>query len=135
MYAEYAFDDSDYHRAEMTVDFDAASRSLTLRRRVGCPAGSAPQENRFSGANPLVSLANFLAGLVDQGKLVSNEIGEMCRFLAWGWGTKVFGEHHPDCFSGMMKYSRRQWHDLRPTRLYTGPGLVQMELDIRTPWP
>ena len=133
MYAEYAFDDSDYHRAEMTVDFDAASRSLTLKTAVsGAQHGSAPQENRFSGANPLVSLANFLAGLVDQGKLVSNEIGEMCRFLAWGWGTKVFGEHHPELLLRDDEvFEAGNGTTYAATRLYTRPDSVQMELDIR----
>ena len=102
MYAEYSFDDPDYHRAEMTVDFDVVSRSLTLRTAVaGAQHGSAPQENRSGGANPVVSLANFLAGLVDQGKLASNEIGEMCRFLAWGGGRRCLESIIQSCFSGM----------------------------------
>ncbi len=133
MYAEYSFDDPDYHRAEMTVDFDVAARSLTLRTAVaGAQHGSAPQENRSGGANPVVSLANFLAGLVDQGKLASNEIGEMCRFLAWGWGTKVFGEHHPELLLRNDEvFEAGNGTTYAATRLYTRPDLVQMELDIR----
>ena len=133
MYAEYSFDDPDYHRAEMTVDFDVVSRSLTLRTAVaGAQHGSAPQENRSGGANPVVSLANFLAGLVDQGKLASNEIGEMCRFLAWGWGTKVFGEHHPELLLRNDEvFETGNGTTYAATRLYTRPDLVQMELDIR----
>ena len=133
MYAEYSFDDPDYHRAEMTVDFDVVSRSLTLRTAVaGAQHGSAPQENRSGGANPVVSLANFLAGLVDQGKLASNEIGEMCRFLAWGWGTKVFGEHHPELLLRNDEvFEAGNGTTYAATRLYTRPDLVQMELDIR----
>ena len=133
MYGEYSFDDPDYHRAEMTVDFDVASRSLTLRTAVaGAQHGSAPQENRSGGANPVVSLANFLAGLVDQGKLASNEIGEMCRFLAWGWGTKVFGEHHPELLLRNDEvFETGNGTTYAATRLYTRPDLVQMELDIR----
>ena len=133
MYAEYSFDDPDYHRAEMTVDFVVVSRSLTLRTAVaGAQHGSAPQENRSGGANPVVSLANFLAGLVDQGKLASNEIGEMCRFLAWGWGTKVFGEHHPELLLRNDEvFEAGNGTTYAATRLYTRPDLVQMELDIR----
>ena len=133
MYAEYSFDDPDYRRAEMAVDFDVASRSLTLQTAVaGAQHGSAPQENRSSGANPVASLANFLAGLVDQGKLASNEIGEMCRFLAWGWGTKVFGEHHPELLLRDDEvFETGNGTTYAATRLYTRPDLVQMELDIR----
>ncbi|MFN2168034.1 MAG: dipeptidase, partial [Anaerolineae bacterium] len=46
--------------------------------------------------NPLVSLANFLAGLVDDGTLADNGYGHMAQFIAWGWGTHVFGEAHPE---------------------------------------
>ena len=133
MYAEYPFDDTNYHRAEMTIDFDIASRSLTLKTAVaGAQHGSAPQENRSDGANPVVSLANFLAGLANQGKLMSNEISEMCRFLSWGWGTKVFGEHHP----GLLQrddevFERGNGTTYAATRIYTKTDLVQMELDIR----
>ena len=133
MYAEYAFDDPDYLRAEMTVDFDIASRSITLQTVVsGAQHGSAPQENRSSGANPVVALTNFLAGLVNQGKLVSNEIGEMCRFIAWGWGTKVFGEHHPELLMRDDEvFEVGNGTTYATTRLYTRPDLVQMELDVR----
>ena len=133
MYAECPFDDINYQRAEMTIDFDVKSRSLTLHTAVaGAQHGSAPQENRTNGANPVVSLANFLAGLVDQGKLASNEIGEMCRFLAWGWGTKVFGEHHPGLLLRDDEvFATGNGTTYAATRFYTTPDVVQMELDIR----
>lgn len=52
------------------------------------PYGSAPQENRANGANPLVSLANFLAALVDDGTLSTNGFARMTQFVAWDGKTE-----------------------------------------------
>ena len=95
MYAAYGFDDPEYHRAPLQVARVDAGLVLTTTVE-GAQHGSAPGENRTDGANPLVSLANFLAGLVDNGTLASNGYGRMAQFIEWGWGTQVFGEKHPE---------------------------------------
>ncbi len=96
LYQAHPFDDPTYRRANLTVDTRSKPGSVLLITEVaGAQHGSAPDENREHGANPLVSLANFLGGLVEQGKLARTEAGELCRFITWAWGTRVFGEHHP----------------------------------------
>ena len=55
-----------------------------------------PDQNREDGANPVISLSNFLAHLVDNQTLALNGVGRMMQFMAWGWGTTVFGEKQPD---------------------------------------
>lgn len=94
LYQAYGFDDENYRRANLDVSRDGSAVILTTTV-LGAQHGSAPAENRAEGANPLVSLANFLAGLVEDGMLYSNGYGRMTQFIAWGWGTQVFGEKHP----------------------------------------
>jgi succinyl-diaminopimelate desuccinylase len=96
-YADHPFDDPSYRRAKLTVDTSGMPAQLKLITEVaGAQHGSAPQENRADGANPLVSLANFLGAMVETDVLVDNDVGRMCRFIKWMWGTKVLGENHPD---------------------------------------
>lgn len=86
-----------YRPAELEcVETDS---EVTLTTKVmGSQHGSSPHENRDSGANPLVSLANFLAFLATNKKrlLADNSIARMTQFIRWGWGTQVFGEKHPE---------------------------------------
>ena len=94
-YAAFSFDDVDYRRADLFVERDGAAVLLSANVS-GAQHGSAPHANRAEGANPLVSLTNFVAHLKDEGVLSENGIARMCEFIAWAWGTRVFGEHHPD---------------------------------------
>ena len=93
-YATYGFDDTAYRAAEFSVSRDGADVVLTTRV-AGAQHGSSPQENRAEGANPLVSLANFIAGQAADGAFVDNHYTRISDFIAWGWGTMVFGEKHP----------------------------------------
>jgi succinyl-diaminopimelate desuccinylase len=93
-YASYGFDDPDYRAAALAVSRDGAEVVLTTRV-AGAQHGSAPEENRAMGANPLVSLANFIAGQAADGVLGDNHYTRIADFIAWGWGTFVFGEKHP----------------------------------------
>jgi len=93
-YAAYGFDDPDYRRAALAVSRDGADVVLTTTV-AGAQHGSAPDENRAEGANPLVSLANFIAGQAADGVLGDNHYTSIADFTAWGWGTFVFGEKHP----------------------------------------
>ena len=93
-YASYGFDDPGYRPATLTVSRD--NGYVVLRTEVaGAQHGSAPEENRANGANPLVSLANFIAGQAADGTLGDNHYTQIADFVAWGWGTMVFGEKHP----------------------------------------
>ena len=96
-YENHPFDDPSYRRATLTVDTSGMPTQLKLITEVaGAQHGSTPEENRAEGANPLVSLTNFLAGLVETNVLVDNDVGRTCKFVKWMWGTKVFGENHAD---------------------------------------
>ena len=98
-------DERPYRRAPLNVMCDKDNNQVTLTTDViGVQHGSGPQENRANGANPLVSLTNFLAYLVYEVpgnndslgiKLVDNDFAKMARFIRWGWGTQAFGEKHP----------------------------------------
>lgn len=97
-------DERPYARAPLKCDEKDNQVTLTTEV-IGVQHGSGPNENRDNGANPLVSLTNFLAYLVYELpsntnnlglKLADNDIAKMARFIRWGWGTLVFGEKHPD---------------------------------------
>jgi succinyl-diaminopimelate desuccinylase len=94
-YRTCPFDDPDYHPADISVVLSDAAVVITAKV-AGAQHGSAPQQNRANGANPLVSLTNFLAFLVDRDILANNLNGEMCRFIRWAFGTRAFGENQPD---------------------------------------
>jgi len=96
-YRSYRFDDPYYRAADLTVSgVDDENRVSLTTKVAGAQHGSAPDINRRNGANPLVSLANFLTHLVHDNKLASNEISRMTQLMTWGWGTKAFGENHPE---------------------------------------
>lgn len=97
MYKEYVFDDAEYVRAPLEVKrtSDAVILKTTV---VGAQHGSAPEENRANGANPLVSLANFLGGLTKSGQLAVTAASTACTFIEWMWGTYAFGEKHTDLY-------------------------------------
>lgn len=97
MYAGHRFDDPAYRPARLFVHRDRMPERLVLETVVaGAQHGSAPEENRAEGANPLVSLATFLGDLVEDGTIAPSDVGQMCRFVSWAFGTRVFGEKHPD---------------------------------------
>jgi len=69
---------------------------------------------------------------VEDGTLPENDVGRMCRFMAWGWGTKVFGENQPD----LLQRSDDVFTDgngttYALTRFNTGDQDVTLSLDIR----
>ena len=100
LYKKHPFDDPKYNKADIKVELSKDKKEVVITAFVkGAQHGSAPQENRASGANPVVSLTNFLASLVDDGTLANNYNGEMSRFIRWAFGTYVFGETHPELLS------------------------------------
>lgn len=95
-YRACPFDDVDYHPADIHVTKKEGSQVQITAKVAGAQHGSAPQQNRANGANPIVSLTNFLAFLVDRDILANNYFGEMCKFIRWAFGTRSFGENHPE---------------------------------------
>jgi succinyl-diaminopimelate desuccinylase len=138
LYQGHGFDDPAYRKAKLTVDTSGlASNRLILKTSVsGAQHGSAPEENRQEGANPLVSLTNFLSAMVGS-HLERNEISELSRFITWGWGTQVFGEHHPDLLLRNDEiFKEGNGTTYAVTRFYTNPEgapgtAARVELDIR----
>ena len=94
-------DEDPYTQAPLKCDKKDNQVTLTTEV-IGVQHGSGPNENRDNGANPLVSLTNFLAYLAyelpnnNRLKLADNDFAKMTQFIRWGWGTLVFGEKHPD---------------------------------------
>jgi succinyl-diaminopimelate desuccinylase len=105
-YRTCPFDDPHYHPADLQIIPSNDNGNVVLKTLVaGAQHGSAPDQNRANGANPLVSLTNFLACLIerrylaDNVYLANNVYGEMSRFIRWAFGTRAFGENHPDLLS------------------------------------
>jgi len=96
LYESFGFDDPHYNRAKLTVTRSDSGDVLLQTAVAGAQHGSAPDENRKNGANPLVSLGVFLDGLADDGKLGKNHYTQIADFMTWAWGTRVFGENQPD---------------------------------------
>ncbi|MET0401755.1 MAG: M20/M25/M40 family metallo-hydrolase [Cystobacter sp.] len=138
LYQAHGFDDATYRRAPLTVDrSDLANKGLILQTRVsGAQHGSAPDENRAEGTNPLISLANFLGAHVGT-RLERNEVGELAQFITWGWGTQVYGEHHPDLLlRDDQVFQKGNGTTYAITRFYTNPAgapnlAARVEIDIR----
>ena len=95
-YRACPFDDVNYHPADINVTKEKGSEVRITAKVAGAQHGSAPQQNRANGANPIVSLTNFLAFLVDRDILANNHFSEMCKFIRWAFGTWPFGENHPE---------------------------------------
>jgi succinyl-diaminopimelate desuccinylase len=139
-YAAYGFDDPDYSRAEL-LEPEINDTSVTLvTRGSGAQHGSAPQENRANGSNPLVSLVNFLAYLVYEkdNDFQPNSVSRIAQFMKWGWGTKVFGEYHPDLLlrddwvfeweEGPNNGNGTTWS---LTKLVTSENSITLDIDVR----
>lgn len=130
-YQEHVFDDPQYRRAPLEVTRDGKVVILTTKV-LGAQHGSVPEQNRASGANPVISLANFLAGKVDDGTFVPNGVGRMLQFMTWGWGTTVFGEKHPDLLERHDQvFQQGNGTSYALTRVTTGPQAVTLGIDIR----
>ena len=135
-YRTHQFDDINYHSADLHVtrsEVNGKDTVVLTALVAGAQHGSAPNQNRANGANPVVSLTNYLAALVDRGILVDNHYGEMCRFIRWAFGTRVFGENHPDLLyrfdqvfneGNGTTYALTQLEDV-----HNGP--INLHLDIR----
>lgn len=138
LYLGHGFDDPAYRKAPLTVDTSGlADNRLVLKTSViGAQHGSAPDENRREGANPLVSLTNFLSAMVGS-HLERNELSEMSRFITWSWGTQVLGEHHPDLLLRHDQvFPEGKGTTYAVTRFYSNPAgapgiAARVEIDIR----
>ena len=131
LYNQYGFDDPQYRRAPLTVSRDGQAVVLTTEV-IGAQHGSVPDQNREDGANPVISLSNFLAHLVDNQTLALNGVGRMMQFMAWGWGTTVFGEKQPDLLEAHDQiFEQGNGTTYALTQVQTNPQNVTLEMDIR----
>ncbi|WP_245591955.1 M20/M25/M40 family metallo-hydrolase [Cystobacter fuscus] len=138
LYQGHGFDDPAYRRATLTVDRSGlADNRLVLTTKVsGAQHGSAPDENREEGTNPLISLSNFLSAQVGT-HLARNEVSELARFITWSWGTQVFGEHHPELLQRNDDiFTAGNGTTYAVTRFYTDPAdapdiAARVLIDIR----
>ena len=86
----------------------------------------------MNGANPVISLSHFLAHLVDNQTLALNGVGRMMQFMAWGWGTTVFGEKQPDLLEAHDQiFEQGNGTTYALTQVQTNPQTVTLEMDIR----
>ncbi|MCP4260620.1 MAG: M20 family metallopeptidase [Planctomycetes bacterium] len=132
LYANYAFDDETYHSARLETSLD--NNILTLTTFVeGAQHGSAPDQNRDYGANPVVSLAVFLAGLIEQETLSGNYgFANMVQFIDWSFGTFVFGEKHPDLLKREDSvFGEGNGTTYAITRVDVESDTISIRLDIR----
>ncbi|WP_394849157.1 M20/M25/M40 family metallo-hydrolase [Pendulispora brunnea] len=138
-YDAYKFDDPNYRHAELVVTREADSVKL-VTKVAGAQHGSKPEENRADGANPLVSLANFLAFKAKDANWPENDIVRMLKFIEWTWGTKVFGEDHnhpalqasDEIFQAPNNgttYAVTQFNDSGDDSAY--PNSIVLKIDIR----
>jgi succinyl-diaminopimelate desuccinylase len=131
LYNQYGFDDPHYRRAPLTVSRDGQAVVLTTEV-IGAQHGSVPDQNRADGANPVISLSNFLAHLVDNQTLALNGVGRMMQFMAWGWGTTVFGEKQPDLLEAHDQiFEQGNGTTYALTQVQTNPPNVTLAMDIR----
>ncbi len=138
IYKEFDFGDPEYRRAKMKVS-NSAEGSVLIRAVVsGAQHGSAPEENRSGGANPLVSLSNFAAGLVKQGTLARwGAPASMCEFISETWDTRVFGEAHESLykFDPVFEEGNGTTYAVTKTKMIgspTDPALgIELFVDIR----
>ena len=131
-YRACTFDDPNYHPADIEI---TEGHDLVITAKVaGAQHGSAPHQNRANGANPVVSLTNFLATLIDRGILANNQYGEMCRFIRWAFGTKVFGENQADLLSrydSIFEEGNGTTYALTQLTTSNNGSTVNLGLDIR----
>lgn len=131
LYNSYGFDDPNYRRAPLAVARDNNQVVLTTTVS-GAQHGSVPDENRAQGANPVISLSNFLAHLIDDRTLAPNGVGRMLQFMEWGWGTFVFGEKHPELLARHDEvFQQGNGTTYALTRVKTNPAEITLEIDIR----
>ncbi|MDE1465542.1 M20/M25/M40 family metallo-hydrolase [Spartinivicinus poritis] len=130
-YKQFTFDDIDYRPAKLKVMLEGDQLILTTKV-AGAQHGSVPHANRAEGANPLVSLANYLAGKVNQGYLAQNDFSQMTQFIEWMWGTYVFGEKHPQLLQAYDDvFSKDNGTTYAVTRVKANDKQIRLRVDIR----
>lgn len=132
-YSEHLFDDPEYRRATLQTPVPCEDGVVLRTLVAGAQHGSAPDENREDGANPLVSLANFLADLVSDGTLAVNAVGTMAEFIQWMWGTRVFGENHDllEAHDQVFLQGNGTTYAVTKFETDTTTGTASLEIDIR----
>lgn len=133
-YSRFQYDDPDYQRADMVRAFSDDRTSFTIKTTVlGAQHGSAPDENRADGWNPLVSLICFVSGLADDGQIAANNLTTMAKFSTEMFGTYVFGElQSPYLYRYDQIFKKDNGTTYAVTKSTTNPnGSIDLCLDIR----
>ena len=130
-YQAQTFDDPDYWKAEVTVGYTGGTTATLQAFVSGAQHGSAPQENRAEGANPLVSLVNYLNNLALRGLVESNSLSVMSEFVADVWGTRVFGENYAALVAFDEIFQEGNGTTYAVTRFETGLDRLEVYVDIR----
>lgn len=133
-YKTFEFPNAPYNSAPLTVtDNSSADDAAVVLRTdvVGAQHGSAPEQNRERGANPLVSLANFLSGLAKEEKIGKNAFSTICEFNEWMWGTNVFGEAHDELYKFDNVFTEGNGTTYAVTKVDFDDSVVNLRLDIR----
>lgn len=138
IYESHRFDDPSYRAAPLRVSREGNDVVLTTFV-VGAQHGSAPEFNRVSGANPLVSLAMFLSFLSNDTTqkppvvtLATNSLAQMTRFMANTWGTHVFGELQPKTLVAHdTTFQKGNGTTYALTRFTTGDKEATLKVDVR----
>lgn len=139
LYASYEFDPKEYRRARMESNIEGSGTDemvLTITTFVeGAQHGSAPNENLDGGSNPLVSLANFMAGMLKNGRLQNTRAGQIALLIEWMWGTTVFGEKQDglEAYDEIFEYGNGTTHGVTKVERYVEDGVEYDKLciDIR----
>lgn len=137
MFSSFEYDDPDYYRGELKVKEESDSSGninkviLTINVE-GAQHGSAPHENRDNGVNPLVSLANFVAGLASDEIIAGNAWTTMAEFIRFTWGTHAFGEDHPNLLYRFDDvFCEGNGTTYAVTKTSVEDDAVKLEIDIR----
>ncbi|KAI0556962.1 Peptidase M20 [Gracilaria domingensis] len=136
-FKNFTFDDPQYYRGVLLVDSETdASGGLSkviLNINVeGAQHGSAPDQNRLEGVNPFVSLANFVAGLHDDGTLGANAVTSVAKFIEWTWGTYAFGDKQESLYKYDEIFQKNNGTTYGVTKsTMEEDGSLKLEIDIR----
>ena len=134
LYNSYAFDDPTYRKAKLSISKNLKGMLYSRTEVSGAQHGSAPQENRAEGANPLVSLLNFLAHLTETKVLEKNSYSNAAMFVkrhVWNarfWRKASIPLERSD---SIFKKEENNGTTYAITKVTSVEGSVQLLLDIR----
>ncbi|KAI0560250.1 Peptidase M20 [Gracilaria domingensis] len=137
IFNNFTFDDPQYYRGVLLVDSETdasggLSKVILYIIVEGPQHGSAPDQNRLESVNPFVSLANFVAGLHDDGTLRANAVTSVAKFIEWTWGTYAFGDKQESLYKYDEIFQKNNGTTYGVTKsTMEEDGSLKLEIDIR----